>query len=267
MYKNNDLYRLAKSRAIKTRNKYGLRSGPVNVPVFDFLEAEGCFVITLDLGRTSATGMYIKKDANKLVLVHKKRVLGQQNFTAIHELSHVLFDETELFDVCLPEHYYKRDKKEILADMFAAHFLMPEEDIINECEEFKFIGKREIILLSIKYRVTFIAMALRLYVLGKIPNEDFEKYKKQSSRGKLGLKKFCLEEGLDPSAFSTPDDSYISESYFRLLINVYHKANISRSVLIDYYIKPLEEELQLNLDYLVKFADDSYPEEVGWDDL
>lgn len=36
MYKNNDLYRLAKSRAIKTRNKYGLRSGPVNVPVFDF---------------------------------------------------------------------------------------------------------------------------------------------------------------------------------------------------------------------------------------
>jgi Zn-dependent peptidase ImmA (M78 family) len=267
LYKYNENYRLAKSRAIKAREKYGIKSGPVTQPVFNFLEEEGCNVITIDLGKTSATGMYIKRNDTKLVLIHKNRVLGQQNFTAIHELSHVLFDEEELLDICLPEHFQKRDRKEILADMFAAHFLMPEEDVLKDSLEFKSIEKKEIIILSARYRVSFIAMALRLVVLGKISRDDFEKYKKMSTRGKIGAKKVCEELGIDHTSFVAPNDSYISQFYFELLINVYHKANISRSVLIDYYLKPLEEELKLNLDHFVKYADDNYPDYVEWDDI
>ncbi|EZP74993.1 hypothetical protein H839_08404 [Parageobacillus genomosp. 1] len=267
IYKNNNLYWLAKSRAIAVRQKYGLESGPIRQPVFSFLERENCFVVTIDLGKTSATGMYLRKDDNKLVLIHKKRVLGQQNFTAAHELSHVLFDEDSLMDICYPEHYQKKDTKEILADFFAANFLMPEEDIITDCENLKYINKKNIVLLSAKYQVSFIAMALRLYTLGFITREDFDKYKKQSTKGKIGARKICEDEGIDPAPFIAPLQSYISPSFFELLVNVYHKANISRSVFIDYYLKPLEEELQLSLQHIVEKADREYPTEMEWDDI
>lgn len=268
LYKNNQHYKLAKSRAEMARKKYGLKNGPISEPVFNFLEAEGCYVITIDLGkRTAATGMYIKQNDTKLVLIHKNRVKGQQNFTAIHELSHVLFDEGESLDICLPEHYQKRDTKEILADMFAAHFLMPEESVLSDSNQYNVITKREIVFLSSRYQVSFIAMALRLLALGQISKNDFELYKKQSSKGKVGAKRLCEEMDIDSSAFVAPQHSYISQNYFKLLISVYHKANISRSVFIDYYIKPLEEQLKLDFNHLIKYADDHYPDEVEWDDL
>ncbi|MED0649744.1 ImmA/IrrE family metallo-endopeptidase [Aeribacillus pallidus] len=265
--KNNSLYKLSKVRAIKARKKYNLENGPIITPVFNFLEKENCFVINYDIGKTSVTGLFIKKGDIKLVLIHKNRVLGQQNFTAAHELSHVLFDDNSLFDLCTPPDLGKKDDNEILADFFASHFLMPEEDILSEVE---YIGgkisKLDIIYLSSKYRVSFIAMALRLFLLNIITPDEYERYLKQSKKGKLRLRKICEEHGIDASTFNVPEP-YFSNSLLNLLLKVYHNANISRSVLIEDYIEPLESAIGKDLSNFVKYAESTYPTEVEWDEI
>ncbi|NUJ16150.1 ImmA/IrrE family metallo-endopeptidase [Bacillus glycinifermentans] len=268
IYKDNKFYQIAKDRSVITRKKFGIEDGPITGPIFRFLERMGCFVVTFDLGRTAATGMYLRKKGEndiKLVLIHKNRVEGQQNFTAAHELSHVLFDKDELIDICYPDNLKTKDEKEILADHFAAHFLMPEESVINDCEGLVNITKLDIIKLCIKYRVSFQSMALRLYILGLIPQEEYEHY--QTKKNKLRLRAVCDEHGLDNSTFCVPEQAYISQEFFELLYKSYHKANISRSVLIKHYLKPLEETLKLDIEKYIKQADENYPDELGWDEI
>ncbi|MBU8594093.1 ImmA/IrrE family metallo-endopeptidase [Bacillus subtilis] len=270
IYKDNKYYQIAKDRSVVTRKKFGIEDGPITGPIFQFLEKMDCFVVTFDLGRTAATGMYLRKKAEndvKLVLIHNKRVKGQQNFTAAHELSHVLFDKDELIDICYPDNIKTRDEKEILADHFAAHFLMPEESIINDCQGLDNITKLDIIKLCVKYKVSFQSMALRLYILGLIAKEEYEYYQNQSKKGKLRLRAVCEEHGLDNSTFCVPEEAYISEEFFNLLYKSYHKANISRSVLIKHYLKPLEEALKLDIEKYIKIADENYPDELGWDEI
>ncbi|KKX53291.1 ImmA/IrrE family metallo-endopeptidase [Brevibacillus borstelensis] len=269
LYKWNKHYSLAKIRAIEARRKYEIKNGPVAEPVFNYLEKENCIVITFDMGKkTSVTGMYVKKGDTKLILIHKNRVLGQQYFTAAHELSHVLYDEGDMLDICLPQ-TYRKDEKETLADFFAAHFLMPEEDIISEfsSEYPPKVSKETIVYLSSKYKVTFIAMALRLYALGLISQEEYERYHTQSNKGKVGAKEICIKLGIDYSNIAPTNEIYVSPAYFDLLISVYHKANISRTVLKDHFLRYLEDKLKADFSHILKMADETYPDEVGWDDI
>jgi Zn-dependent peptidase ImmA (M78 family) len=268
IYKNNDNYRLAKIRANSARDKYGIKSGPISSPVFSYLEQENCYVVTYGFDkRTKLLGMYIKQKETKIVLIHRHRILGNQNFTAAHELSHVLFDEEDMFDICFPVDFNK-DSNEVLADFFASHFLMPEECILSEYKwGFFEVQKEHIVRLSSKYQVSFIAMALRLHNLGLITNESYQYYLKKSQKGKLRLKETCMSEGIESSVFETPKDAYISENYINLLIGAYHQANISRSVMIEHFIAFLEKNLETDLKEMVIRADSTYPDEVGWDEL
>ncbi|MWC29202.1 ImmA/IrrE family metallo-endopeptidase [Paenibacillus sp. MMS18-CY102] len=268
IYKTNENYRLAKIRASSARKKYGIENGPIKSPVFSYLEQENCYVVTYGFNKkANILGMYIKQKETKIVLIHRHRILGNQNFTAAHELSHVLFDEEDMLDVCVPEGYSK-DSNEILADFFASHFLMPEESILNEYNWGTFeVQKVHILRLSAKYQVSFIAMSLRLYNLGIITNELYQNYLTKSKKGKLKLVEACEAEGIDPKVFQTPVDSYISENYIKLLLGAYHSANISRSVMVDHFIAFLEKNLETDLKEIVARADSTYPDEVGWDEL
>ncbi|WP_028594559.1 ImmA/IrrE family metallo-endopeptidase [Paenibacillus assamensis] len=268
IYKNNEKYRLAKMRAISAREKYRINSGPITSPVFSYLEKEDCYVVTYGFDKkTQLLGMYIKQGDLKIVLIHRHRILGNQNFTAAHELSHVLFDDEDMFDICFPEGFSK-DDNEILADFFASHFLMPEEDILKEYNWGEIeVRKENILKLSSKYKVSFIAMALRLYNLGLITFDVYQEYLRKSRKGKLKLKETCLIEGIDSLVFEAPKDAYISDNYISLLISAYHNANISKSVMVNHFIAFLEENLETDLSKVVEQADATYPDEVGWDEL
>ncbi|MFB8733923.1 hypothetical protein ACEQPO_08210 [Bacillus sp. SL00103] len=60
IYKDNKYYQIAKDRAIVTR-KIWYRGWAYYRAYFSILEKMDCFVVTFDLGRTAATGMYLRK--------------------------------------------------------------------------------------------------------------------------------------------------------------------------------------------------------------
>ncbi|MGG3887451.1 hypothetical protein, partial [Brevibacillus panacihumi] len=74
------------------------------------------------------------------------------------------------------------------------------------------------------------------------------------------------EHGIDASTFNVPEP-YFSNSLLNLLLKVYHNANISRSVLIEDYIEPLESAIGKDLSNFVKYAESTYPTEVEWDEI
>ncbi|MFB8733924.1 hypothetical protein ACEQPO_08215 [Bacillus sp. SL00103] len=143
---------------------------------------------------------------------------------------------------------------------------MPEESIINDCQVLDNITKLDIIKLCIQYKSFFSFNGIRMYILGLISKEEYDHYQKQSNKGKLRLRAVCEEHGLDNSTFAFQKNLIFLKS-FLIYYKSYHKANISRSVLIQYYLKPLEEALKLNIEKYIDIADENYPDELGWDEI
>lgn len=120
----------AQSAAIDARSRLGLGDGPAP-DMFALVERVGCLVVVRPFPAAQFLAMYVPRPTGMTLLnsaMHDRP--SRQRFTLAHELFHHLFDRTEqrvVIDVDL-----RAQRRDELANIFAAHFLAPPEGIRHE---------------------------------------------------------------------------------------------------------------------------------------
>ena len=78
------------------------------------------------------SGMTILLNEKKFVLINSNHSIGRQHFTICHELYHLYVDKKFHPHRCQTSMFDKNNKSEYWADIFASHFLLPEQGILSE---------------------------------------------------------------------------------------------------------------------------------------
>ncbi|PNE20267.1 hypothetical protein V511_09620 [Mesotoga sp. Brook.08.YT.4.2.5.1] len=74
------------------------------------------------------SGICLRAEDNKIIVVNSEQTYGRQRFTAAHELCHIYFHE-DLHKVICPFAFDEKDPAEIEANKFASYFLAPYESL------------------------------------------------------------------------------------------------------------------------------------------
>jgi len=120
----------ARQLAIDTRLKLGLQSTE-HLDVYRALSSLAITCVKRPL-TGSISGVSAKTSKVKIILINSSKSLGHQNFTIAHEIYHCLYDENLVSKACKTENFTRVPDSEQVADLFAAHLLMPDDAIFNQ---------------------------------------------------------------------------------------------------------------------------------------
>jgi len=77
------------------------------------------------------SGMAIKADDFRFMLINSNHSIGRQNFSICHELYHLYIDKDFKPHHCNTGFFNRSESNEFYADIFASYLLAPEEGILN----------------------------------------------------------------------------------------------------------------------------------------
>lgn len=129
----------------------------------------------------------IKDNSNKVIAINSEHTVGRQRFSLAHELYHLYMQDDFTFSVCTNDQ--KKPKEEVNADTFASYFLLPHNALYwfaeNELDLNLFdvkntISLEDIIKIEQFYKISHLALLIRLGADKIITNEQKEEYKKIS---------------------------------------------------------------------------------------
>ncbi|WEZ69914.1 ImmA/IrrE family metallo-endopeptidase [Bacillus altitudinis] len=240
------LIAVAKSRSNEVRNSMGLGDEPI-YNIFKLLESEGIFLFKRPF-KGKASAMFMKSKDAHLVIINSNKTLGHQIFSAAHELSHYLYDSHIMGGVCAVNKFNQDLEIEKAADLFASHFLMPEEGIL------KYVIKRtdggsknlkytDIIYLQQHFNVSWSAMLNRVYNLGHISKEEYDFYKST-----IKIKTEALRHGYPTEIYEIDDKMYNSQLYIEKAMRAFENDEISEKKLEE-FLKDIDmtiDQLSLN---------------------
>lgn len=122
------------------------------------------------------SGMCLKADKYKFILVNSNHPRGRQHFTIAHEFYHLFVQDICEVHTCNPG--INKEPQEVEADYFASVLLMPEmgiRDMIPEKElRDKQISLSTILKLEHYFSVSRSAMLVRLRTLSLLSAEQYE---------------------------------------------------------------------------------------------
>ena len=196
-----------KMNARKIRGEMGLGDGPIDV--FKIFREKNISYTKKPL-KSSISGMFLRKGNIGFVLINSSKTKGHQNFTAAHELYHILFEEGQTGSVCVAGTFEQKSQSEKKADYFAANFLVPSETL--ELELFKRIGQYnkkldfpDLLYLEALFGVSHSVMLIRLQQIGALNEDDILRLKK-------GIINEAVKYGYDISLYlPTKEDITISD--------------------------------------------------------
>lgn len=117
------------SAAEKLRSELGYRDNEVPRDVYTDFRAIGIHVFRRKLINDDISGLYVKDPvAGHCILVNYREDVYRQRFSAAHEVAHAIFDSDEgvlLTYESKSKKYDADDLREIRANSFASHYLMP----------------------------------------------------------------------------------------------------------------------------------------------
>ncbi|MCM1161010.1 MAG: ImmA/IrrE family metallo-endopeptidase [Roseburia sp.] len=125
---------------------------------------------------TDISGMSIMEAGSKIIAVNTAMSLGRQRFSAAHELYHVEVEKSSAGTICKSGYDDKKSDSEMEADKFASYFLMPYDGMEwyigqHHIEQW---NKEQIFGLSQYYRMSFMAVIVRLYQEKRITRSEYE---------------------------------------------------------------------------------------------
>lgn len=168
----------ARKLAIDTRLRLGLQTTE-HFDVYRAVSSLGITCIKKPL-ESKISGATIKTNRAQIILVNSSKSLGHQHFTIAHEIYHCLYDKGLQSRVCEVENFNKEPKDEQLADLFAAHLLMPEDAIIHQLslrdKLDETLSLTDIINLEQFFGVSRKAMCWKLEELTQISRQESDKY-------------------------------------------------------------------------------------------
>lgn len=166
-------------QAADFRNKYGFSN-------FDSIHLKSLLiklnVITIFKPLSANfSGMAVKVNDNRFMLINSKHSIGRQHFSICHELYHLFIQEDFKPHHSQSGRFKKEDTIEYCADLFAAHLLMPKDGIVSLLPD-KQLKKDKITLENILKLENYFscsrsALLYRLKELKLISPKKYEEYK------------------------------------------------------------------------------------------
>lgn len=245
-----DLITTAKNRANEVRNTLGLGDEPIS-NIFRLLESKGIYLFKRPF-QGNASAMFMKTNNAHMVIINSNKTLGHQIFSAAHELSHYLYDNHLMGGICTVNKYNQDMEIERLADLFASHFLMPEDGIIKHLLKRTDNGKKDITYTDIIYlqqyfNVSWLAMLNRVYNLGHITKLDYEHF-----RDNIRIKREASILGYTTEIYDIDRVNYNSQIYIEKAMLAFRNDEINEKKLeeflgdIDLTLNELEIDDQEN---------------------
>jgi Zn-dependent peptidase ImmA (M78 family) len=179
------------------------------------------------------SGMALKQDEQRFMVINSNHRLSKQHFTIAHELYH-LFIQTEFSsEISNAGQFDKKDKVEYEADCFAAYLLLPENCLLSQIPSSE-LGKNKISLSTLVQIEQYFAcsrraLLFRLNSMDLIDVKHYEAYAKgvQRSAELLGYDTSLYQPGnkglvigdYGVRAKNLLDKQLISETHFLSLMS------------------------------------------------
>lgn len=126
------------------------------------------------------SGMAIKTDADRFILINTSQNIARQNFTICHELYHLFIQENFSAETTYKVGQYNQfDPNELKADLFASFLLMPKDGILSMIPDEEIethISLDTIVKLEQFFQVSRSAMLYRLKGLNFIRKPEYDKF-------------------------------------------------------------------------------------------
>lgn len=200
-------------KAVAFREKYSI---PATEPIRyrDLLEKLGVITCFLPLSE-GVSGMAIKADEYRFMLVNRKTTVGRQNFTIGHELYHLFEQENFTAKVCSQAMFSKADKEEYHADLFSTYLLLPNDGVLNLIPEQELSRDKITLETILKVEQTFkcsrTAILYRLKDLGILTEGYAEQFN-------TDIAKNAMANGYPRDLyFSVEEDDFIGNDYISTL--------------------------------------------------
>ncbi len=159
--------------ATSLRSFLGYSDNELLQNIFEDFRKIGIHIFRRKLVNSSISGLFVlHPNAGKCILVNYNEDIYRQNFTLAHETAHSIFDTEEQLNVSFTNE--KGDLREIRANTFASHFLIPTNAILqlNVTQ-----WSQEIIYKVAKQLKTNITpLLIRLKELNLIEDEEYKLY-------------------------------------------------------------------------------------------
>lgn len=219
----NEIEKKAKRYAIETRQVLGLSYSMPVEDIFKLLEGEGIYVFKKPFNSTQISAIYRRQKDSCLIIVNSARTLGHQIFSAAHELYHYRYNKELSAKMCKVDVPNTKDQEEIMADLFASHFLMPDDGVIKLAESRKNkngkLDVTDILFIQQYFNVSYKAMIKKLFDLGYIEDPNYYL--------KISVIKLAKKLGYDTKIYQPTNDYYCSKSYVELVVDAYEANLIS----------------------------------------
>jgi Zn-dependent peptidase ImmA (M78 family) len=172
------------------------------------------------------SGMALKLENDRFILINSSQSIGRQHFTICHELYHLYVQKDFESMTCFTETFDTTDKEEFNADIFASNLLIPEEGLFEliDAEEVHKDKIRIETILKIEhyYSCSRAALLYRLKQLKLISDIKFSQYNKNISRT-------ALEYGFSTQLYKPGNKNNIVGDYGKIAKELFNNNKISES--------------------------------------
>jgi len=216
-------------RANKFREEHGL-TATESVDIYKLLSKLNVLTVFKAM-KANISGMAVKTNFGKFIMVNSNNIVARQHFTIGHELYHLFIQEQFDNRICEVGLFNKKDKEEYNADWFASYLLMPQDGI------FELLPKEELGLNKISlntlvkmeqyFSVSRSALLNRLMFIDLIDKNKVTEFKENVS-----IKRSALMMGFTEELYEKGNAKKVIGDYGEKAKKLYDKESISES---DFY--------------------------------
>lgn len=154
------------SAAAHARDVLGDGDGPV-YDIQGAAERLGLLAFSFDFGANVVDGAYVRVGDMGVAVVNGQAEAGRRRFTVAHELGHHLLGDEHSTDFAIGE---LAEERERLINVFAIHFLAPQQSAVHRWNELKGSDddRAALIRLAVEYRLSWSAACNHAQNLGMI---------------------------------------------------------------------------------------------------
>lgn len=217
-------------KARQTRRSLGLGITPIS-DLFGLLEQHGLILLRYPSNHPKLNAFYAQIKGYEVAYINSNQPLGRQLFSGAHEFYHFNYDKHNLI-LCNTDYDKEEDNEnEVIANAFAAEFLMPEEGI--QAAYLRNFGKlypKEIHCIHMQqiFKVSYGAIVYALYKAGIILKPAFYgKLKKIGNIENTDELKILTKKLGYPARLIDSTSSSIPHNFYQALKDNYEEGIIS----------------------------------------
>lgn len=245
-----DAIRQGERLAVIIRSQLRLGLAPIR-NIAALLTSQGIRIIACKFKGDMSGAFIFDESLGSCILVNIKHPASRQTFTIAHEFCHTLIDRNKIAQVDFIDP--GDDPLETRANVFASHFLMPNDALVEFLRYMGIKGKKhdydpyDVAHIAYYFTLSHLAVLYRLKDYKALSEEKFEQLKQTNWRKVADTLDFPkdiyeIETGDEMISKRSPEDSMLTQERLRhLAIEAYRRSLISLRKLGEFLGKNYEE--------------------------